>query len=282
MSRKVSVMSVVWNEGAHIEKLIQSILNQTYKNYEFIIVDDASDDKTLDIIGKYADENKIIVIRNSQNCGIAKSRNKAWEASSGDIVLFIDGDCVATNNLIEEHAKKYTEKIAGVEGVTYYENCITTASSHITQVLEPGKYQTCNISYRHDVWEKVGGFDENLKNYGEDIDFAKKALRNAGDITFSRDCVVIHQKKSERFNNYLSKCKDRASAVHYELRKNKKLVQVAQPSNYIIAVFPLIMVLYHRIISLEDVKAVIYKYIGLFVQRATFWKLSIKENRIIL
>ena len=278
---KVSVLIVVCNESNHIERLLKSLLSQSYENYEIVIVDDGSQDSTLEIIRQHLINEKIIIVENKTNQGIAESRNIAWSKATGEFVLFIDGDCIATKNLIREHVSRYTDDVFGVEGVTYYENCITSASSHVTQVLKPGQYQTCNISYRSKVWHRVGGFDKNLLNYGEDIDFARRVIEVCGEIAFSEDCVVIHQQKKERFQNYFKKTRDRARAVHYQLSRNPG-IHIAQPINILVMVCPLIMILYHRILSIEDLKALGYKYLALFVQRWTFWRLSSKTKNIII
>ena len=126
---KVSVLIVVCNESNHIERLLKSLLSQSYENYEIVIVDDGSQDSTLEIIRQHLINEKIIIVENKTNQGIAESRNIAWSKATGEFVLFIDGDCIATKNLIREHVSRYTDDVFGVEGVTYYENCITSASS---------------------------------------------------------------------------------------------------------------------------------------------------------
>ena len=90
---KISVIMSVYNGEKHIEDAIESILNQTFRNFEFIIVDDASFDNSLKIIQKYATlDNRIKVIRNLKNIGLTKSLNKTIKISNGDFIARQDVD----------------------------------------------------------------------------------------------------------------------------------------------------------------------------------------------
>ena len=88
-----SIVMSVYNEEKDIEKCIQSVLNQTYKHFEFIIIDDCSTDKTLKIIEHFAKiTNRIKVIKNKENLGLVKSLNKGIFAAKYDWIARIDGD----------------------------------------------------------------------------------------------------------------------------------------------------------------------------------------------
>ena len=88
---KVSVITPSFNDGLFIKETIQSILNQTHKNIEVIIVDDCSTDNTSAIIKSFQDP-RIKVIRNAKNEGAAYSRNLAITLATGDYIAFLDGD----------------------------------------------------------------------------------------------------------------------------------------------------------------------------------------------
>lgn len=104
-SRKPSVVSVimsVFNEEDYLPQAIESILNQTYKDFEFIIVDDASNDTSLEIIKRYASEDKrVAVIENTLNLGLAASLNKALGVAKGEFVARIDADDIAVKDRLE-------------------------------------------------------------------------------------------------------------------------------------------------------------------------------------
>jgi len=90
---KVSIIMPAYNAGLYIEQSILSVLNQTYKNFELIVVNDFSTDTTLKIIQKYnLIDNRIILINNSENLGVVDSRNKAIDLATGTYIAFLDSD----------------------------------------------------------------------------------------------------------------------------------------------------------------------------------------------
>jgi len=91
----------VYNGERHIREAIESILNQTYRNIEFIIVDDGSTDNSAAIILSYKDT-RIKYYKNKQNLRIVKTLNRAIECSSGDFVARMDADDIARPARIEK------------------------------------------------------------------------------------------------------------------------------------------------------------------------------------
>ncbi len=91
-TKKISIVIPAYNTEKYIKKCLDSIINQTYKNKEIIIIDDASTDNTLLEIEKYHDNACVKIIKNKENKGQAYSRNKAIKIASGDYIGFIDSD----------------------------------------------------------------------------------------------------------------------------------------------------------------------------------------------
>lgn len=91
MDELVSVITPVYNSEKYISDAIQSVINQTYKNWEMIIVDDCSQDQTQKEIAKISDE-RIKYIKLLQNSGAAVARNQALEMASGRWIAFLDAD----------------------------------------------------------------------------------------------------------------------------------------------------------------------------------------------
>ncbi len=103
--KKVSVIIPVYNGEKYIKESINSVLNQTYKNLELIIVNDASTDKTEEVIFenfKNLIGNRIIYYKNEKNMERVYSRNKGVELSSGDFIYFLDYDDLFRNDYIEK------------------------------------------------------------------------------------------------------------------------------------------------------------------------------------
>jgi glycosyltransferase involved in cell wall biosynthesis len=92
----ITVIMSVYNGETYLDKAIKSILEQSYSDLEFVIVNDGSTDNSLQIIEKYARiDNRIIVI-NQENMGLAKALNNAIEKSSGEYIARMDADDIST------------------------------------------------------------------------------------------------------------------------------------------------------------------------------------------
>jgi glycosyltransferase involved in cell wall biosynthesis len=100
----------VYNSEKFLNEGIQSILSQTFKNFEFIIIDDYSTDNSLRIIRKYIKNDKrIILLKNKKNLGRAKTRNKGLKIANGNYVAILDSDDIALPERLEIQYK-YLEK----------------------------------------------------------------------------------------------------------------------------------------------------------------------------
>lgn len=91
MEDKVSIILPVFNDEKNIKQSIDSVLNQSYKNFELIIIDDCSNDSTGKLISDYNDK-RIKIFKNNNNLGIANSRNLGIDKSTGKYIAFIDSD----------------------------------------------------------------------------------------------------------------------------------------------------------------------------------------------
>lgn len=91
-SKKVSIVVPVYKSEAFLEKLIQSMMDQTYSNLEIILVDDGSPDKSGDICDSYANIDKRIIVIHKANGGTCEARNVGLEKATGELLMFADGD----------------------------------------------------------------------------------------------------------------------------------------------------------------------------------------------
>lgn len=98
----VSIIMPSYNSEKFIKETLDSVVMQTYKNWELIIVDDCSTDNSLKIIEQY-DDNRIKVIKNQKNSGAAVSRNNAIEAAAGRWIAFLDSDDVWHKDKLYRH-----------------------------------------------------------------------------------------------------------------------------------------------------------------------------------
>jgi len=117
---KVSVIIPVYNLENLIERCLNSVLSQTYKDIEIITVDDGSVDKSAEIIKNLMKENKNIVYRYKENGGQSTARNLGLKIATGDYILFIDGDDWIENSMIEEMMEPFARGDYDVVICDYY------------------------------------------------------------------------------------------------------------------------------------------------------------------
>ena len=92
-----------YNAEKYISEAIKSILNQTFKDFEFIIIDDGSIDRTWKIIQKYAKkDDRVIALKNEKNLGIAVNRNKLVSMARGKYIIWQDSDDISLPYRIEK------------------------------------------------------------------------------------------------------------------------------------------------------------------------------------
>lgn len=100
----VSVIMPSWNTGRYIAESIQSVLTQTYQNWELLIVDDASTDNTDEIVASFQDK-RIRYFKNKKNLGAALTRNRAIREAKGEWIAFLDSDDLWMPNKLEYQLK---------------------------------------------------------------------------------------------------------------------------------------------------------------------------------
>lgn len=98
---KVSIIIAAYNIEKYISRCLDSLVNQTFKNIEIIVVDDGSTDKTLEVINKYACKDDRIIVHSQENKGSIEARKSGFNISNGEYILFVDGDDWVEENTIE-------------------------------------------------------------------------------------------------------------------------------------------------------------------------------------
>ncbi len=101
----VSVIMPSWNTGEYIAKSIQSVIDQTYKNWELIIVDDCSTDNTDEVVKTFLKDRRIIYLKNEKNQGAAITRNRAIREAQGEWIAFLDSDDLWDSKKLEKQLR---------------------------------------------------------------------------------------------------------------------------------------------------------------------------------
>ena len=109
MDKLVSIIIPIYNVSSYLKECVDSVLNQTYKNIEVILVDDGSKDTSPELCDKYARENDNIKVIHKINDGLGMARNTGLENASGDYVTFVDGDDFIDSDHIEQLIRNIIE-----------------------------------------------------------------------------------------------------------------------------------------------------------------------------
>lgn len=181
MEKRFSIIISAYNIEKYIKRAIDSVLEQTFTNYELIVVNDASTDDTGKIISEY---DNIIYIEHKENKCLGGARNTAMDIASGEYVIFLDGDDYLNNN---EALAKINELIGNQKPDIVYLGFEITGTKQ--DIVIPQK-SNCNKMYRiakdkyANVWSKCWNreflekynlrFPEN--RYYEDVMFLCKAI----------------------------------------------------------------------------------------------------------
>lgn len=106
INKKVSIVVPIYNAEEHLKLCLDSILNQTYKNIELVLVNDGSTDNSINIINEYKEKySNIIKVINKENTGVSDTRNIGVENATGEYLMFSDNDDYMEPNVIEEYIK---------------------------------------------------------------------------------------------------------------------------------------------------------------------------------
>ena len=192
----VSVICLSYNHERFIEEALRSVLDQTYKNIEIIVVDDASTDKSLDVIEKLANQfPKIRSIVHTSNQGNCISFNQALKVSTGQYIVDFATDDVILSDRIEKQVAAF-EKLDKKYGVVYtdavlideqsletgshyglslFSNFIPPSGNVYKTILEKYFINPPTMMFRRALIEKLGGYDESLAY--EDFDFWVRSSR---------------------------------------------------------------------------------------------------------
>ena len=178
---EVSVIMSAYNDERFIREAVESILNQTFKDFEVIIINDGSTDNTGEVLGSFKDER--IKVINQDNMGVSKSRNKAIELSKGEYVAMIDADDISLPkrlekqvNFLDEHKDTgfvgtAAESIDEKGDVLYTIPCIEDNETIQKTLLEKNCFIHSSVMFRRKAFEKVSGYRNEIK-YVEDYDLA--------------------------------------------------------------------------------------------------------------
>jgi glycosyltransferase involved in cell wall biosynthesis len=207
----VSVIIPTYNGATKIPSLLDSLLKQSFQDFETIVVVDGSTDNTVMVLEKYRTLLRKFKVIVQPNSGRARVRNNGFRESSGGIVIFFDDDMIPMPNVVERHIWFHQNNIHSfctgnsVEfrdtSKTDIQNYKASLNVKWTEKYDDGLnridftnlfFTAANCSMRREDFERFGGFDERL-NDAEDYDLAYRALEAGFSLYFDKDNKAIHQ-----------------------------------------------------------------------------------------
>jgi len=193
---KVSIVVPVYNMETRLKRCLDSLVNQTLKEIELIIINDGSKDKSIEIIRDYEKKYKNIKVIDRENKGISETRNEGISLSKGKYIAFVDSDDYVELDMFEKLYNKIEKDKSDIVVCGYksfYENseevlytnienkCNITSINDNPAMIYKMDYAPWNKIYRKDLWNDIR-FPEGVKY--EDLEAVLKVFLKAKKITY--------------------------------------------------------------------------------------------------
>jgi len=203
---KISVVMSVYNGEKYLRDSIESILEQTFRNFEFIIINDGSTDNTHKIIKEYAERDKRICLINQQNIGLTKSLNRGLKISRGKYIARHDADDLSLSDRFEKQLYYINKGYDFVCCRTRINNSKTNPL--IFTIFYRILIKSINVFvhgtylFRKEILDRVGLYNEKFI-YAQDYEFVRRIIRNKVKIYYMRNVLYL----STKDNNSITKAK---------------------------------------------------------------------------
>ncbi len=229
---RTSVIIPAYNAEKTIAQTLAALREQSGKDFEVIVVDDGSTDMTAKLVTQFSEQNSLPVkLIKQENAGPAKARNTGVEQAAGDNLVFLDSDCLPTENWVEEMTRPLGEDVAGC----YCWNRVRNKESIMARYVDYemtrrhermiGKdidaISTYSASFLKKVFLECGGFDSQYREAsGEDFDLTYSIVRAGYRLRFV-DTTFVYQYHPDSLRKYLYKQFKRGYWSVRQFMKNK-------------------------------------------------------------
>lgn len=265
--KKISVVIPAWNGEKTIEACVKSLLNQSYRAREIMVVDNGSTDNTLSILKRL----KVTIIKSKVNLGVAGGRNTGLKKakSNFDYILFFDHDMLAEKNMLINLVRVAEDKLAGIVTPKIYyvkpKNMIWSAGTGINlwtgQVIfrngeDIGQFSNLEevdvapaaMLVSKKVIKKIKGFDNNIFAVWEDTIFSFKARKAGFKIFYAPDAIARHDLKYDP----AAEAKRLLDRYGYFIGRNRILFMKQFANNYLLFLFILpVYLIYYLVLALK-------------------------------
>lgn len=239
---KVSIIIPVYKTEAYIAECLDSVLAQTYQDFEVICVDDGSPDNSVEIIKEYSKNDPRISYVRQENAGLSAARNTGIRNAKGEYILPLDSDDMLEKNCLKYLVEALDKNVADV--VTPYIFRFTTDVKDYYQVLS-AKPTACNESqsnyacssslYKKEFFYRYGGYDESFKWGYEDWEFWLKFIQDGKTIKRIEKAFFFYRTKpdSESMLQTLLKNKEKCQEIRQILDSRYPIVKKYRAWQYV-------------------------------------------------
>lgn len=209
---KVSVIVPCYNQAQYLDTALQSVLSQTYQDWECIIINDGSLDNTEDIGRLWQDKDSRFTYCTKKNGGLPGTRNFGIEKATGVYILPLDADDYISSNYIEECVKELESKnVKLVYGKVEQFGSRTgewDLGAYSYNDLLVSNMIHCTAMYRKEDWKDVGGYDENMVYGLEDWEFWVHMLHINDHVSFVKEIIFYYRIKEVSMITIMDKTKE--------------------------------------------------------------------------
>ncbi len=182
----ISIIVPCYNQAQYLSEALQSVLDQTYTNWECIIVNDGSPDNTEEIALEWIKKNTKFNYLKKQNGGLSSARNEGIKIAKGEWILPLDADDYISTNYLELASKEFNKKniklIYGNAEKFGEETGFWSLPDYSIEILAHKNVIYCTAFFKRKDWETIGGYDEKMIYGLEDWDFWISLLESGGEV----------------------------------------------------------------------------------------------------
>lgn len=227
---KVSVVIPCYNDKDYIEEAVQSVLDQTFQDFEIIIVDDGSDEATKKVLANIKSEKLRVIAQRNQ--GLSSARNNGIKVASAPYILILDGDDTF-DVLFLEKAVAILDVNHAIGSVSSYCNLFIKNHQVVHKHLPKGGgvadflFDNNSVSFallRKKCWEEVKGYDEQMKNGFEDWEFWIAITKRGWNIFVIPECLFNYRQKEKSMSKDC-KINFREANLNYIYKKHQEVYQ---------------------------------------------------------